>query len=162
MKEGTPPTGAREEPDMTAADNRTAHADEMGHGLPVVGLDEVLATLAPQDADEVTAAVNAVWPTDEQPAEEPEEPGAQTLAHVFATVDRSYEPGSVTQLVFMHNGGRSKYDVMPIHGRKIPMAFTINQRIITDLLAAATAHAKTVYGPRRAWPQRLVLTRPGS
>ncbi|MET9818305.1 hypothetical protein [Streptomyces sp. NPDC006355] len=124
---------------------RPAAASEPGHGLPVVGLDEVLAALAPQDAAEEPAAP---------------EPGADTLALVFATIDRSYEPGSVTELVFMHNGGRSKYDVMPITGRKIPMAFTINQAIIRDLLAAATAHAKAVYGPRRAWPVRMVLTRP--
>ncbi|MCC9686895.1 hypothetical protein [Streptomyces sp. MNU103] len=129
------------------------------HGLPVVGLDEVLAALAPQDAAEVSAAVAAVRGEEEPPAPEP---GAETLALVFATIDRSYEPGTVTELVFMHNGGRSKYDVMPITGRKIPMAFTINQAIIRDLLAAATAHAKAVYGPRRAWPVRMVLARPAA
>ncbi|WP_413808147.1 hypothetical protein [Streptomyces sp. OE57] len=144
----------------------TAHlahstADDIGHGLPVVGLDEVLAALAPEDAADVAATVAAVWPEEEPSAPAPE-PGADTLALVFATADRSYEPGSVTELVFMHNGGRSKYDVMPIAGRAIPMAFTIHQRITRDLLTAATAHAKAVYGPRRAWPVRMVLTRPAS
>lgn len=90
------------------------------------------------------------------------EEAPDTLLTVFATVDRSYEPGSVTELVFMHNGGRSKYQVQPITGRPILLAPVINKNIITDLITAATAHAKATYGPRRAWPARMILNRPAT
>ncbi|MDT0377256.1 hypothetical protein RM572_00505 [Streptomyces sp. DSM 42041] len=85
---------------------------------------------------------------------------SSTLAQVFATIDRSYEPGSVQRLVFTNNGGRSRLDPMPVHGTKIRLAPTINRRIEADLIEDAHAHAKATYGARRNWPVRLVLDRP--